>query len=159
MLARLDEVLAPARAGVNREGNLLRVNDFDPKETESVVEAAVSLVAEKGYFAERISNPPEDVTRWYGVSEVEELSAEEARVLTERWIEELLRDGLVDEAERQAASDSIQSILSTTFREAAKTGMVHTDLSIPPRAIPGGLRKEVFDLVREWIQRKLASPS
>lgn len=157
MLARLDELLAPVRAAVNREGNLLRVDDFDPKETEAVVEAAASLVAEMGYFAEPISTPPGEVTRWYGVGEVDELSAEEARVLTERWTEELLRDGLVQEAERQAAGDSIQSILSTIFREAAKTGVVRTDLSTLPREAPGGLRKEVFDLVREWLVRKLAS--
>lgn len=155
MLARLDEGLAPARAAVNREGTLLRIDGLDTNATGAVVESTVSLVSEMSYVAEPISDPV-DVIRWYEAAEVDELSAEEARVLTERWIEELLREGLIRETDRKAAHKSIHSILSVIFAEAAETGVLRTDRIDAPAEPPEGVSKEVFDLVRKWLLRKLA---
>jgi hypothetical protein len=76
VLARLDQDLAPLRSAVNREGTFLRVHGAGDAADLRVSE----IVDQLGYVAERLEAAP-SVARWFGTSDVDELSQEEASVL------------------------------------------------------------------------------
>jgi uncharacterized protein YnzC (UPF0291/DUF896 family) len=152
VLARLDEVIAPARSAANREGTLLRIEGV-ADQRKGIGDLVIVTVNEMGFVAEKIDHLIEDVSRWYSVGEIDELSAEEARILAKRWARELRDEGLVgvDESHLRRA---LKEMLLSSFRRAAKTGIVQVDLA-DPRG-PEGIDPEAFKHIRELLMRKLS---
>jgi len=104
-----------------------------------------------GYVASQIEGPS-DVLRWFGAAEADELSAEEARVLSDRWVRELALERIIEEPER--LRDPLQAALLTAFREAASTGSVE-HLQLDPTAIQAALDVMEGERVLRWITSKL----
>ncbi|MGH2811834.1 MAG: hypothetical protein ACRDI1_03875 [Actinomycetota bacterium] len=153
MLARLDQELDPTRAAVNREGTLLRLESVPARGEETIKERVLSVVAEMGFIAERLSSPVSEEARWYSRDEVSELSAEEARVLTERWLAEMIDEGLIGQDDERKVRSALESILLACFLEAARTGKVELDLE--PLSESMGLDTTEIGAIRDWLSRKL----
>lgn len=153
MLARLDEVIASARhSAVNREGTLLRVQS--PDDEEEIKRRVIETVTEMSYFAQHIDHLPEDVTRWYSYAEIEELSAEEAKVPAELWVQELRELGPLA-LEGSDLRRVLEDMLWSTFRRAAKTGIVQVDLGDLRHDGMEGVESDDFEQIRQWLIRKL----
>ena len=150
MLARLDQELAPARAAVNREGDLLRIAGVRGAPVGSTVIAVVSTM---GYLAEPAEAEPEHVSRWYTREEVAELSVEEARVLTTRLVAELEQEGILVRIDKAAATSFIEETLVSGFQKAAETGEIDIGSFEPPTIHRGFTPDQREELVR-WLRRK-----
>lgn len=111
----------------------------------------MAIVGEMGYVAQPLETAP-PVARWFGRDEVEELSQEEARVLAERWADELAAEALIGETERLI--EPLRAALLEAFRSAALTGSVDA-VRIDADSIRAALTASEAEHVRLWIARKL----
>lgn len=109
------------------------------------------VVEQMSYFAAPVEDGPV-VERWYGVDEIDELSQEEARVLTDRWIAELSGQSVIDAPERLRAP--LYDTLLLAMREAARTGTVDA-IRLDRTALDTVLSPDDTARVLAWLQRKL----
>jgi hypothetical protein len=154
VLARLDEVIAPARSAADREGTLLRIAGVADQQ-KGINDLVIVTVNEMGFVAEKIDHLSEDVSRWYSSAEIDELSAEEARVLAERWAQEL-RDDVPAGLRESHLRGALEHILLSAFRQAAKTGIVQVDPAELRHEEIEGVDSEDFEQIRQWLIRKLS---
>lgn len=152
MLARLDRDLAPSRSSVDREGGLLRLEA--PADRADLVARVATVVGEMGYVAEPFDGVP-NVERWFDAAAADELSQEEARVLAERWVEDLTAEGVIDEPSRIV--EAMRAALLETFRAAARTGAVEF-ARLDDAAFGDVLDQSEAERVQRWIERKLMLP-
>jgi hypothetical protein len=149
VLVRLDKELAPFRASVNREGDLLQLSG--PEDRPDPQARVMDVVHQMGYFAAAIEEHPE-VARWFGADDTDELSREEARVLAGRWVAELAEQKVIDAPDRLA--EPLRSALVESFGVAARTGAVET-IRLGRHAFAQVLSQTETDRVLEWIESKL----
>lgn len=107
-----------------------------------------------GYVAEPFDGVP-NVERWFDAAAADEFSQEEARVLAERWVEDLAAEGVVDEPSR--VIEPLRAALLDTFRTAARTGSVEF-ARLDDAVFRGPLDAAEAERVRRWIERKLMRP-
>lgn len=137
---------------MDREGTLLRLEG--PETTKDLPARATAIVERMGYVAEQIDAHSE-VLRWFGAAETDELSEEEARVLSERWVHELTAERVIEAPER--LRDPLQAALLKAFRETASTGTVER-LHLDATVIRAALDEIETGRVLRWITDKLGSP-
>lgn len=106
MLARLDEELDPHRAQTDYSGAFVRITGSP---NDATIERAASVLRTQGLEAEPFSEETM-VERWYGATEVTELSIKEAQILSARWSEEV--------APLLGLSSSDQSSLTSSLHDA-----------------------------------------
>lgn len=150
MLARLNEILSPARAAVDRTGNFLRIEgDVD-------TDRSIKAVDQSGYRAEPTGELEAMRDRWYGVDEVEELSIEESQILADRWIVEAKEEGLVTSQQAESARDPLANTILSSIKEAATTGVPgRLSLDTLTDALAAVLNDEARERIRNWLRDKL----
>lgn len=112
------------RSSVDREGSLLRIEG--PDNVAGLAARAAGIVEQMGYVAQPMEGQSH-VSRWFDLATADELSQEEARVLTHRWIDDLGAEGVVKAPHRLI--DPLRAALLEAFRSAARTGSID-DLDI-----------------------------
>lgn len=142
--------MAQGRAAVNREGDLLRIEELQGAAPE---QAVVAAVADMGYLVQPLDTRPEHVTRWYSREQVDELSVEEARVLAGRFKAELEREGILDAIDGSAAEGFIEETLLSGFRAAAETGEIVDSSFRHPDSYPGLTPDQQEDLI-QWLRHR-----
>lgn len=152
MLARLDE-LTPGHWAVNREGTLLRLVAIQGQE-EQIRDRVIEAISEMGFIAEETTDTVDDVSRWYSSAEIGELTAEEARVLADRWVHELLDEGSPELSEDRLRT-ALEEMLTSAFLKAAETGVVRVDPEDFQYEGKDPIITKELDQVRDWLTRKL----
>ncbi len=129
MLAQLEQRADVERAEVDRRGELLRIR----LRAGGVVSTIRDELERMGFAAEDPSSVSPDDARWYGLSDVGELSRDEGRVIAARVVPPFaVGHGLADH-EIATLSDRVASALYACFAR-------HRDTSLPPGglAVPCG---------------------
>lgn len=154
MLARIDKEFHPARASVNREGTVLRLEGVDPEQVSSIKTRVISLIEETGFLAEAMPDAT-PVARWYSLEEADELLQEEARILAGRCVDEMRAEGALSDSESDPARRALEQMLLSAFREAAATGKI--EIQVHRLASSGSelVSKEVLDRLLNWVSHKL----
>lgn len=161
MLVQLDNLLAPARAFVNREGTLLKIIFDSPLDTGLLTDQVVRMVSEKGYFAELENEFVDRALRWFGTKEIRELSEEEANVLSERWVNELADEGVIPALiDASSIRRALYETLLAVMTDAAKAGTLGEAIWNPVHLKTiGGLTSEQTGRVQMWVGAKLGNPN
>jgi hypothetical protein len=154
VLARLDQDLDPLRAAVDREGNLLRISGEPQQDERGLADRVVDIVTAIGYYAEPLDGETPDVTRWFAREDIPELSRAEAEILSERWAEDLAREGVISHAAK--IRDPLRDALLESFRDAASSGNVGR-IAVDTLTMRKALEPSEFEKVKRWIESKVGS--
>ena len=124
MLAQLEHRADVERAEVDRRGELLRIR----LRAGGVASAIRDDLERMGFATEDPSDPSAVVARWYGLSDVDELSRDEGRVIASRVVPPFAAGHGLAHDEIATLSDGVAAALYACFVD-------HRDAALPP----GGL--------------------
>jgi len=98
-------------AEVDHRGELLRIRVASPTDVHRVTELLQTL----GFLGEVLANASDDVTRWYDVRGVGDLSREEADVIAQRVVPPFIRQHAPDLADSNRVRDLAASAMHQCF--------------------------------------------
>ena len=94
------------------------------------------------------------VELWFGRDNIPELSEAEAEILSERWVEDLAREGLIPYAGK--IREPLRDALLQSFLHAASSGHIGR-IEIDTVAMRKALDPSAFEKVEKWIESKVGS--